>query len=48
MDGINDSNEPGIPGSLFSCRFHGNGVPDWQGFSGVQITDDEGYYSFTG
>ena len=50
MDGVNDPNEPGIPGVsvLLWADSDGNGVPDWQGFSGVQITDDEGYYTFSG
>ena len=50
MDGFNDPNEPGIPGVsvLLWADSDGDGVPDWQGFSGVQITDDEGYYTFSG
>ena len=26
----------------------GDGIPDWQGFGGVQVTDEEGYYKFAG
>jgi Carbohydrate esterase, sialic acid-specific acetylesterase/SdrD B-like domain/Secretion system C-terminal sorting domain len=49
-DGINDPDEPGIPGVsvvLWSDP-DGDGVPDWQGFSGVRVTDDNGYYRFSG
>jgi hypothetical protein len=49
-DGINDPDEPGIPG--VSLVIWGDsdddGIPDWQGFGGVQVTDDEGYYRFSG
>jgi hypothetical protein len=50
MDGVNDPNEPGIPGvSLVLWKdSDGDGIPDWQGFSGVQVTDEEGYYRFSG
>ena len=50
MDGVNNPNEPGIPdvSVLLWADSDGDGVPDWQGFSGVQITDDEGYYTFSG
>jgi hypothetical protein len=50
MDGINDPNEPGIPGVsivLWSDP-DGDGIPDWQGFSGVEVTDEDGYYRFSG
>lgn len=49
-DGINDPDEPGIPGVslvLWSDP-DGDGIPDWQGFSGVQVTDQNGYYKFSG
>jgi hypothetical protein len=49
-DGINDPDEPGIPGVsvvLWSDP-DGDGIPDWQGFSGVQVTDENGYYRFSG
>ena len=49
-DGINDPNEPGIPGVsvvLWSDP-DGDGIPDWQGFSGVEVTDENGYYRFAG
>ena len=49
-DGINDPHEPGIPGVSLVLWGDSNGddIPDWQGFGGVQITDDEGYYRFSG
>jgi len=49
-DGINDPNEPGIPGVSIVLwgDSDGNDIPDWQGFGGVQVTDDEGYYRFSG
>ncbi|MBT3242209.1 MAG: T9SS type A sorting domain-containing protein [Bacteroidetes bacterium] len=49
-DGINDPNEPGIPGVSLVLWGDSNGddIPDWQGFGGVQVTDDEGYYRFSG
>ena len=49
-DGINDPDEPGIPGVslVIWADSDGDDVPDWQGFGGVQVTDDDGYYSFTG
>ena len=49
-NGINEPDEPGIPGvSLVIWRdSDGDGIPDWQGFGGVQVTDDEGYYRFSG
>ena len=50
QDGINDPEEPGIPGvSLVLWEdSDGDGIPDWQGFAGVRVTDEEGYYRFTG
>ena len=49
-DGINDANEPGIPGVSLILWGDSNGddIPDWQGFGGVQVTDEEGYYRFSG
>jgi len=49
-DGINDPNEPGIPGVSLILWGDSNGdnIPDWQGFGGVQITNGEGYYRFSG
>ncbi|MCD6347781.1 MAG: T9SS type A sorting domain-containing protein [Bacteroidales bacterium] len=49
-DGINDPNEPGIPGVSLVLWGDSNGddIPDWQGFGGVQVTDNEGYYRFSG
>lgn len=49
-DGVNDPEEPGIPGVsvvLWSDP-DGDGIPDWQGFSGVRVTDENGYYRFSG
>ncbi len=50
QDGINDADEPGIEGvSVLLWRdSDGDGVPDWQGFSGIQVTDEDGYYRFAG
>jgi hypothetical protein len=50
QDGINDPEEPGIPGvSLVIWRdSDGDDIPDSGGFGGVQITDEEGYYQFSG
>lgn len=50
QNGVMDSDEPGIPGVslvLWSDP-DGDGIPDWQGFSGVEVTDEEGYYRFSG
>jgi len=49
-DGINDPDEPGIPGvSLIAWSdSDGDNIPDWQGFQGVQVTDEDGYYRFGG
>ena len=49
-NGINDPNEPGIPGvSVFlHSDTDGDGIPDGlQGAAGFEITDSEGYYKFT-
>lgn len=50
QDGINDPDEPGIPGVslVIWADSDGDDVPDWQGFGGVQVTDEEGYYRFSG
>ncbi|HAQ38224.1 MAG TPA: hypothetical protein DCX89_01970 [Saprospirales bacterium] len=49
-NGINEPDEPGIPGvSLVIWEdSDGDDIPDWQGFGGVRVTDEEGYYSFSG
>ncbi len=49
-DGINDPDEPGIPGVSLVIwgDSDGDDIPDWQGFGGVQVTDEEGYYRFPG
>ncbi len=50
QDGINDPNEPGIPGVSVVLWYDSDGddIPDSQGFGGVQITDEQGYYRFEG
>jgi hypothetical protein len=50
MNGIHDPNEPGIPGVsvVIWSDPDGDGIPDWQGFGGVEVTDEEGYYRFSG
>ncbi len=50
QDGINDPDEPGIPGVslVIWSDSDGDDIPDWQGFGGVQVTDEEGYYQFSG
>ncbi|MAZ31317.1 MAG: hypothetical protein CMP57_04395 [Flavobacteriales bacterium] len=50
MNGINDPNEPGIPGVsvLIWADSDGDNIPDWQGFGGVEVTDEQGYYKFSG
>ena len=50
QNGINEENEPGIPNvSLVLWEdSDGDGIPDWQGFKGVQTTDENGFYRFTG
>lgn len=49
-NGINDPDEPGIPGVslVIWSDPDGDGIPDWQGFGGVEVTDEEGYYRFSG
>ena len=49
-NGINDPDEPGIPGVSLVLwgDSDGDDIPDWEGFMGTQITDDEGYYKFSG
>ncbi len=49
-NGINDPEEPGIPGvSVVIWRdSDGDEIPDSGGFGGVQVTDEEGYYRFGG
>ena len=49
-NGRNDPEEPGIPGVslVLWADSDGDGIPDWQGFSGVQLTDKDGYYRFSG
>lgn len=49
-DGINDPEEPGIPGVslVVWSDSDGDDIPDWQGFGGVRVTDENGYYSFSG
>lgn len=49
-DGINGPDEPGIPGVSLVLwgDSDGDDIPDWQGFGGVRVTDDEGYYRFSG
>ena len=50
QDGINDPDEPGIPGVslVIWSDPDGDGIPDWQGFGGVRVTDENGYYRFSG
>ena len=50
QDGINDPDEPGIPGVslVIWSDPDGDGIPDWQGFGGVEKTDENGYYRFSG
>ena len=50
MDGINDPDEPGIPGVSLAMWSDpdGDGIPDYQGFEGIRITDEEGYYNYSG
>lgn len=50
QDGINDPDEPGIPGVslVIWSDSDGDDIPDWQGFGGVRVTDENGYYSFSG
>ena len=49
-NGINDLDEPGIPGvsvHLWSDS-DGDDIPDSLGFIGIDITDENGYYGFSG
>ena len=50
QDGIQDLEEPGIPGVslVIWSDSDGDDIPDWQGFGGVRVTDEEGYYQFSG
>jgi hypothetical protein len=50
QNGIMDPSEPGIPGVSLVIwgDSDGDDIPDWQGFGGVQVTDEEGYYRFSG
>jgi len=50
QNGMDDQNEPGIANvSLVLWRdSDGDDIPDWQGFSGVAKTNENGYYSFAG
>jgi hypothetical protein len=49
-NGKNDPDEPGIPGVslVIWSDSDGDGIPDWKGFGGVQVTDKDGYYRFSG
>lgn len=49
-DGVNDPDEPGIPGVslVIWSDSDGDDIPDWQGFGGVRVTDENGYYRFSG
>ncbi|MBK7096359.1 MAG: T9SS type A sorting domain-containing protein [Saprospiraceae bacterium] len=50
QNGINELNEPGIPevSLVIWSDPDGDNIPDWQGFGGVQVTDKDGYYRFSG
>jgi len=50
MNGLHDPDEPGIPGVsvVIWSDSDGDGVPDWQGFGGVEVTDEDGFYRFDG
>jgi hypothetical protein len=50
QNGVNDPDEPGIPGVSLVIwgDSDGDDIPDWQGFGGVQVTDEDGYYRFSG
>lgn len=50
QNGIEDPDEPGIPGVslVIWSDSDGDGIPDWQGFGGIQVTDQDGYYRFSG
>lgn len=49
-DGINNPDEPGIAGVslVIWSDVDGDGIPDSEGFGGVQVTDEDGYYRFDG
>lgn len=49
-NGINEPDEPGIPGVslVIWSDSDGDSIPDWQGFGGVRVTDENGYYRFSG
>jgi len=49
-DGVKGPDEPGIPGVslVIWSDPDGDGIPDWQGFGGVQVTDANGHYRFSG
>lgn len=49
-NGIEDPDEPGIPGVSLGIwgDSDGDGIPDWQGFGGIRVTDENGYYRFSG
>ncbi len=49
-NGINEPDEPGIPGVslVIWSDSDGDDIPDWQGFGGVKVTDENGYYKFSG
>ncbi|MBK9107572.1 MAG: T9SS type A sorting domain-containing protein [Saprospiraceae bacterium] len=49
-NGINEPDEPGIPGVslVIWSDSDGDGIPDWKGFGGVRVTDENGYYRFSG
>ncbi len=49
-NGLQEPEEPGIPGVsvVLWSDSDGDGIPDWQGFGGVRVTDDQGYYRFSG
>lgn len=50
QNGIEDPDEPGIPGVslVIWSDSDGDGIPDWQGFGGIRVTDENGYYNFSG
>ena len=49
-DGVKGPDEPGIPGVslVIWSDSDGDDIPDWQGFGGVQVTDANGHYRFSG
>ncbi len=50
QNGIDDPGESGIADVSLVLWKDGDGdsIPDWMGFAGVEKTDENGYYSFTG